>query len=52
MGIVDLISDLKGPVFYKDDSEAEKELAEATKALSAEMLKDIKNLPRKKAEEK
>ena len=25
MGIVDLISDLKGPVFYKDDSEAEKE---------------------------
>ena len=26
MGIVNLVSDLKGPVFYKDDSEAEKEL--------------------------
>ena len=27
MGIVDFISDLKGPVFYKDDSDAERALA-------------------------
>ena len=43
MGIVDLISDLKGPVFYKDDSEAEKEL-EYLKSLktTAEIESQIK----------